>query len=472
MAKTTENTIATEQLEKPVSGGYIEAAIPHKHGKFVIVAVQNNTDIHPAFWPLVKEFAIENKCEILAAPILYNKNAWAQPDDIDNKGLWFAPEIREFMQDERIILNDSVLYVGNAHVLPTAKNPLSGFQAISSGCANVVIPASKIALECMPAMKGEKGRILQSTGTVTLCNYIARKVGVAAETEHNFGFVIVEPGKIPRSVEFKKGGFYDFDGEDVAGYGYCENTEPGTILTLGDIHAEKCGYGRREVMFNIVQAVQPSYINLHDLLDFTSRNHHNRENPFFKFSQDLQGHSVFSDVEKAHKFLKDIGMDDGYVINIVESNHDLALDRWLNEADWRDDTVNAVSFLQIAMGKIKSIQRGESFNAFGYAMNEWFGLPFTVRFNGTDIPLQYHGIEHGNHGDKGPNGARGSIQAFRKIGRDMVIGHSHTPGIAGGVYQVGVGGDLDMGYNCGPSSWRNAHCLTFSNGQRQLIIEA
>ena len=42
------------------------------------------------------------------------------------------------------------------------------------------------------------------------------------------------------------------------------------------------------------------------------------------------------------------------------------------------------------------------------------------------------------HGDKGPNGARGSIRNLRRIGIRSVIGHTHSPGIDEGCYQVGT----------------------------------
>lgn len=456
--------------EKPLIGGYMESEIENRTGYFIITAIQNNTAEHAEAWQAIKNYAERNDAQIICCPILYNKNAWAQPDDAE--GVHFESVFKPYMVENRVLLNDNVLLIGNAHVLPTAKNPLSGFDAAGLPGQTIIIPASKLALECKPALKGEKPITLLSTGTATLRNYIQRKAGVVSELEHSFGAVIVEPGKLPRSVSVENGGFYDFDGKEVNFYGEGCKGFDNVVITLGDIHAEKCPADRLNSLHNFVKTVSGSFfetnIIIHDLLDFSSRNHHNRENHFFRLEHDMAGGSVANDVKMAKKALQTIGEGLNVRFNIVESNHDLALDRWLNEADYREDTINAETYLTLALQKVKAIRRGLSFNPFAFLMKS---CKADATFNPTDNSLQFHGVEFGNHGDKGPNGARGSIQAFRKLGRKMVIGHSHTPGIAGNVYQVGVSGSLDMGYNQGPSSWRHAHCITYPNGQNQIIFE-
>lgn len=459
---------AQQVQEKPISGGYITPKIPRILGRTIVVAVQNNTEMHKDFWELLKQYASDTASKIVACPILYNKSAWAQPDDVEEKSTWFATP-KSMMLESRTEIN-GVLVVADAHVLPTAKNPLSGFQALGEGFDTVVIPASKIALECLPALKGAKGKTLISTGTATLKNYIQRKVGQTSETEHNFGFVVIEPDGRVRQVEYIAGAFFDFDGEKPYQYGEAHFGSP--VLVLGDIHAEKCNVDRLWAMNALIKKTGASEVVIHDLLDFTSRNHHNRKNHFFRYQHDQQGDSIQGDVEKASKALDTLGSGANCEFLIVESNHDRALDRWLCEADYREDTVNAETYLILALAKLKAIKNSWYFNAFEVAIGEFGGdLENTVFFNPTDASIVRYGVELGNHGDKGPNGSRGSIQGFRKLGMPLVIGHSHTPGIAGKVYQVGVGGDLDMGYNEGPSSWRHAHCLVFPNGQRQIIFE-
>jgi hypothetical protein len=73
------------------------------------------------------------------------------------------------------------------------------------------------------------------------------------------------------------------------------------------------------------------------------------------------------------------------------------------------------------------------------------------------------------HGHLGANGARGGLRGFSKLGVKTIVGHSHTPGIIEGAYQVGTSSHLKLEYNDGPSSWLNTHALVYPNGKRTLI---
>ena len=50
-----------------------------------------------------------------------------------------------------------------------------------------------------------------------------------------------------------------------------------------------------------------------------------------------------------------------------------------------------------------------------------------------------------------------------------VIGHSHTPGIKWGTYQVGISCGMKHGYNQGLSSWAYASVTINDRGIRQMI---
>lgn len=92
-----------------------------------------------------------------------------------------------------------------------------------------------------------------------------------------------------------------------------------------------------------------------------------------------------------------------------------------------------------------------------------------VDYLSNDYPYIIKGIYVGYHGDRGMNGARGTLASFSKIGTKTITGHSHTPGIEKGAYAVGTSTYLSLEYTHGPSSWMNTHCLIFPNGKRQLI---
>jgi hypothetical protein len=65
---------------------------------------------------------------------------------------------------------------------------------------------------------------------------------------------------------------------------------------------------------------------------------------------------------------------------------------------------------------------------------------------------------------------RGSINNLRRISNKSIIGHSHTPGIEEGCYQVGTSTYLRLEYNKGASSWLNAHSVLNADGKRQMLV--
>jgi hypothetical protein len=73
------------------------------------------------------------------------------------------------------------------------------------------------------------------------------------------------------------------------------------------------------------------------------------------------------------------------------------------------------------------------------------------------------------HGHYGPNGSRGNLKSFRRIGVKSVTAHEHSPGIDEGAYRVGTSTPLSRGYTHGPSNWLNTHALIYPNGKRTLI---
>ena len=101
-------------------------------------------------------------------------------------------------------------------------------------------------------------------------------------------------------------------------------------------------------------------------------------------------------------------------------------------------------------------------------MNEEFGDD--IKCLGRDESCIINKIELSNHGDRGLNGAKGSLNSYSKLNTKLTIGHSHTPGRMDGAIQVGTSTILRPDYVEGPSSWRQAHSIGHVDGKRQLIL--
>lgn len=193
--------------------------------------------------------------------------------------------------------------------------------------------------------------------------------------------------------------------------------------------------------------------------------------------QHVKGNTVKGDLTILANVLDDIceaAKEYNGKVDIIESNHDLAINTWLKNADFKLDPTNATVYLDcmLAIYEHNESNPGKPFNMLKYAYEKHGGGAYAnaINFHETDESVIIAGVEMGNHGHNGINGSRGSPVQFRSLGIAMNTGHTHAPSIYGRVYTAGVLGSLDMGYNIGASSWAYADIVTYENGQRQIIF--
>ena len=446
-------------------------------GRYVVTTAQNNTPVDKLFWDALCVYAAHMNARILVSKTTYNKNGFDNPEGLD---VYYNNEVQPFLVSGHISLG-GIDFLADANVLPTAKNPVSGFANATVANVSAIIPATKIALHCVARLKNQAGKILYSTGTCTQRNYILRKAGQVALGEHNIGALFVDTlGNAPTVRQLERvgdsEGFYDA-GCYFSGMGVFENQYP-TALQFGDIHAEKLSEKTLKKMRDLLCAVKPENIILHDLLDFSSRNHHNIKDCAFIFKQHQDQNTVDNDLKLVVDVLEELSESAntfGGKLHIVESNHDLALVTWLKNADFKLDPVNATTYLRCMLAMYEGIERGENVNMLKWACthigstspNAFKELP--IAFHEVDDSLILAGVEMGVHGHLGANGARGGPQQFRALGVPINTGHTHSPSIHGACYTAGTM-SLEMGYNVGPSSWQLANIVTWPNGQRQVVF--
>lgn len=440
-------------------------------GKYILTCAQNNTHIDKTFWASLQAYATRHDATILVAKTLYNKRAFRQPGIDEIEDYWFDKAIVPFLVEGHIDLG-GMHFIANANVIPTAKWPTSGFEGITPNGINAIIPATKIELRVGAALKGASTKVIASTGAVTKRNYILRKTGAIASFSHNIGalFVDTESNTIRHLEQMPNCDFFcDLDGT-YSPRGF-EPSVDIAALQLGDIHAEKMSQDNMNDIINLMEALRPSNIVLHDVLDFSSRNHHNIKDPVFIFNQTVNGHTVQSDLESVADVLTGIS-DYANTVHVVESNHDLALNTWLKNADFKTDPTNALFYLQCMTALYEHIgyHQNTNFNMLKFAYKHVGGIATNILFHETDKSVVIAGIEMGNHGHNGANGSRGNPKGFAGLGVKMNTGHTHSPSIYGGCYTAGVSASLEMGYNVGPSSWALAHIVTYENGQRQILF--
>lgn len=464
---------------KPLTGGVDDAGAHITElpaGVYVVTTAQNNTDIDAVMLAALQTYCSENNARLLVAKTTYNKNGFQTAEQFED-GIYYAPEIVPYLVEQQIRIDGKIDFVAQANVLPTAKNPLSGFEGITPAGIDIIIPAVKIALKCTASLKHSRGKILYSTGSITKRNYITRKAGAVAATEHNIGALVIDTRAngpaVVRQLELmpESAGFYD--GESFYTAQGVIRTNGVKALQFGDIHAEKMTADNLQKIIREIGYFQPENVLLHDVMDFSSRNHHNVKDCAFMFAQTVANNTVEGDIKTVARIIDAIAQT-GVNVHVIESNHDLAINTWLKNADFKADPVNALTYLQCMAALYTHIaaKTGADFNMLKYAYENIGNGQYveSIVFHETDESVMMAGVEMGCHGHTGINGSRGSPAQFRTLGVPMNTGHTHTPSITGACYTAGVSGSLEMGYNIGPSSWQLANVVTYVNGQRQIIF--
>lgn len=481
-SRGASSPVKVDEVPEPPKGSLYD----HYHdiktlpgNRFILTSAQNNTLVHTKFLDSLETMAKHINATVLVGTFSYNSNDGRQNLQ-KGGGDWFDERIKPYIVDEPIQLAKDLIWCGELNILPTAVNPLSGFHSYTKN-ASGIIPHAKVHLESLPTAKDEPVRILYTTGAVTQRNYLQKKAGQKASFHHIFGALLVEIDNdgdwFVRQLiaETESGEFYDLDTKYTPEGAF--STRGVEAINWGDIHAEKydakvyaASFGPNNSMIDVLH---PKFQLVHDVLDMTARNHHNMNDPYFKFKAYCENKDwVEDDIAQVSRVLMMMQRPWCQTV-IVESNHDLALERWLKTADYKTDPANAVFFLDCQLATYKAIQNGsKTFSVFKYAMTQHNSELQHVRFLRTDESFMLcgaDGIECGAHGHLGNNGARGSINAYQKLGTRFNIGHSHSANIKDGVYQAGVSARLDMGYNKGGSSWSHSHIVTYQNSKRTIV---
>lgn len=441
----------------------------------IVTAAQNATPVHAKFVASLKTCARELDAELIVVPLRYKNPTSRWTASQENAERW-DPIVEPYLLNQRKRLNKNLMLLGDIKVQPTATSPLTGFEGITHGESGI-LAHTKLQMLTVPTPSGRMPKVMTTTGACTLPNYTDSKAGKLGEFHHSLAACLVELKGDKFHMrqlngERKTGHFYDLDylytPEGVKQAGGCE------ALVMGDTHVDFIDPKVRRATFegeeSMLANLMPKRLVWHDLLDGYAANPHHFGNPFNAIAKRGSNRdNVQAEVERAIAFVKK-HTPEGVESVIVASNHDAFLKRWIVSNDWKGDPVNAEFYLKCALAMVQGTRLGDGGTEYPdpFATLAREALP-TARVLGGRESYTVAGIELGMHGDRGPNGARGSRKNLRRVGVKSVIGHSHSPGIDEGCYQVGTSTRLELEYNAGPSSWLNTHCIVYKNGKRSLV---
>jgi hypothetical protein len=462
---------------RPVSGGrkesFLSSVAQAEGKKFILTCAQNNTEVNTEFLAALKTYCRAESAQLLIGQSLYNK-AGFQNLTGDSAEIWFAPELKEFFSLEPLALCKGLIWAGEFNALPTVRNPLTGLDSYA-GKSSVIVPhATQNIKSCDSLQVVDIPKLIYSTGSVTLRNTIKKRAGQIADLAHCYGALIVEVGEdgvwFARHIKATPcGSFQDLNTiYHPDGTTYAASV---TAISLGDIHSE---FLVEHTSFltqicGLLNQLDPATVFLHDLSDFRSRNHHQKNSVIWRAI--TNNRTVQDDLQDCADVLEILSAP-GRDLVVVNSNHDNALETWLESVDYKPhyDPKNAQFYHELQARRYCLADKNplSSVDILKFALESVAGFEVQATFLQPCESYKLHGVEFGHHGHVGNGGARGSVASFVSLAEPCVIGHSHKLTVSHNVWQGGVCGaaNFNHGYNKkgGGSAWSHSHIILYSTG--------
>lgn len=455
-----------------------------RNRSYLLTGAQNDAALHEPFWENLQAYAHFLDAEIVVGPWTYETQWWSENNPLARA---YDERLHDHLCFGQMAIGDDFVFCGEMNTLPTASRPISDLVTYSRG-RWAVFPHAKLQLKSVPSTDPHsQAHQVMTTGACTHPQVIPRKAGVKSIFHHVIGATLVEfdaDGDVfCRQISAADdGSFQDLDIQ--VAQGRVTKGAPVSAVIFGDIHVRKLDPVNAESLFgsqpeSLLSVLKPHRIFLHDLHDHESRNHHHVGDNAYAYEMAYRGRdSVLGEISDAGDFLVMLQRH-GAQIHVVESNHDLALERYIREGRYRGDGVNIRLGLQLedaylawretVADALDSSQRPSTFSLLEHAIRMLKGSAVEkIKWIHDGQSFILDGVECGHHGFRGPNGAKGTVAGFARIGRKMSIGDKHSPEIMDGVYVAGVMA-LQMGYNKGPSSWAVSHIIHYPNGKRALV---
>ena len=461
----------SKTTRKPLDG-YQFPVVTATSTRFVITWAQNATAPHKSTLRTLLQYCKHNKAQLLVIPSRYRNatSVWSKAQQDQD---WWHKELTPYLLGHELELNPNLVVGGDVRLTPTAANPLQGMQTVS-GHKSYILGHPQIAFETVATPQSKLAKIITSTGAITKSNYSDTTAGKKGAFHHELGATLVELDgskfHIRQLIANGHGVICDldkrYDGKTIKGKQRAE------CFVSGDFHGKYLDEKVKAAWWtgknSLFSLIKPKVQVFHDVFDGYFGSHHHNHDPFLTLRKHFNGdndgqNELIGTLQKLDDCML---ADKNY---IVKSNHDEHLDRWLKETDWRKDPANAEFYLQTALAIVQAIKSGNKFDALEYWAKQT-GLAKGAIFLKRSQVMAIKDFLMSLHGDKGINGARGSVKSFNKIGSQSVTGHGHAPAKEKGAWRVGISCIHGLEYATGsPSSWMQTAHILYSNGKGSLI---
>lgn len=439
-----------------------------KHKRFVVTTAVTGCPINDDFYASIKNYCALNKALLL---ILVASDP-SNHKDKDSYG-----SVDQKLTQECIVFEDtelnSNLFLSTIKLSAKHIDPITGLDRIGQRDGSFIFASPKQRLHMVATSNIKLPHALMTTGAITKPNYksdtyMSERTSYIANHDHVMGGIIVEI-KDEKEYHYRQiqmsqdGSFVDLG---VRYYGDKSVQDNPEGLVLGDWHAGETDQLVAVCTFEMMGALQPKYVILHDAFNGLAINHHEEGQQISNAIRHAAGQlSLEKEIFILREDIKSF-IAAGSEVIMVKSNHDEFLSKhYLQKGKYTEDPQNHRYALPLAMAMLDGKDPLRAAVEAGLTLNDALKIKWLQR----DDDFKIGGIQLGAHGDKGPNGSRGSLRSMEKAYDNSITGHSHVPGILRGAWSVGTSSYLKLNYNLGPSSWLQAHCLVYSDGSRQLI---
>lgn len=432
---------------------------------YFITYEQNKTPVHDKLWENMNKYAKFLGAEIIVIQGRYQNPTSIWRDRISNEGWSTVTNENQFAS--RLKLHPYLQVVGEAKVLPTAINPLTGFETLT-GLDSGIIAHPKMHFSTLPRPKGYRLKALATTGAITIPNYTESKAGIRAEKMHKLGFLIVEIKDDEvfylRQVEAdEQGNFYDlfFKVEDLQ-ISKISNT---LGMVLGDTHYPYHDKEVHEMVLEVMSILNPEKVVWHDIWDGESVNRHMVKSPIERYHRWKNKRSnIVKELGELVEFLNSHSKEIDHFVS--RSNHEIWLETYVNSQDWTKDIENSDFYID----SVRALMNGEVEKGLLEYWTNRLGLGEQFKFLGEDDSLRIGKYECSMHGHRGNSGSRGSFNQFHRLGFPNITAHGHSTLRKDDSFRVGTLSKMSLGYNVGITDWSQSISIIHLNGVAQQIL--
>ena len=436
--------------------------------RFIVSWAQSETDVFKPFLENIKAYADYIDAEILIVagryrnPVSLKDSQNLSQSEKDNKESYWCNSISKYLTANRHNLHPHLVVASDVKIQPTASTPLSGLNSLT-GLESCIFGHPRVHFDSLPVLEGYPSKVLLTTGAVTIPNYTDTKSGKKGEFHHSYGFVVVElDGEyfhVRQVTASDDGSFYDLD--VLVDEGVIVLNQTAEVIVFGDLHIGDHCEESVDLSLNVARKLKVNHVIAHDLFNGKSISPHDSKSPFELLRKEESGlDNLVEEISEVVDFLEE-NHDLDFIV--VRSNHDIWLDRWLNDTDWRKCN-NKMTYLKLASAMADDKEGKGALNVIlkMSGVRNAYCLDLDESFN-------VNGFELAIHGHQGAGGSRGSMVQYKNLNTKNITGHSHVPRRIDGALSVGTLTKLRLGYNKGLSAWMNSNVIVHHNGKAQHI---